>query len=164
MLAWGSPYASFTLPVIGPEKVVVFGDVEAKVRMQAEATGGKLDDIIDEVNMVLFYYPSSGHLKNLAGRTTMYGFLRRWGRELLVKIVTFQQPGPGLQQNEMFTTTYRWLGETNCPVYPIGPLISPGFGDTGLSDVAKQMELACSNNGDEFKTGSKTTESNLLST
>ncbi|KAF8518320.1 UDP-Glycosyltransferase/glycogen phosphorylase [Gautieria morchelliformis] len=162
VLAWGSPYASFTLAVMGPEKFGGFGDVEAKARTQAEATGRKLDDIIDEL-----YHPSSGHLKNLAGLPPMYDY--EW---------VSQEPEPGLPQNEMFTTAYRfacecdgfvsvssaayepksleamraWLGETNRPVYAIGPLIPPGFGDTGLSDVAKQMEFASSNNGDEFDT------------
>jgi hypothetical protein len=45
-----------------------------------------------------------------------------------------------------------WLGETNRPVYPIGPLIPPGFGDTGLSVAAKQMEVLSSKNGAEFQT------------
>jgi hypothetical protein len=45
-----------------------------------------------------------------------------------------------------------WLGETNRPVYAIGPLVPPGFGDTGLSDIAKQMEIASSKNGGEFDT------------
>jgi hypothetical protein len=38
---------------MGPEKFGGFGDVEAKARAQAEATGGKLEDIIDEVSVAL---------------------------------------------------------------------------------------------------------------
>jgi hypothetical protein len=45
-----------------------------------------------------------------------------------------------------------WLGETNRPVYAIGPLIPPGFGDNQLSDTAKQMEIDSSANGGEFQT------------
>ncbi|KAF8459776.1 UDP-Glycosyltransferase/glycogen phosphorylase [Gautieria morchelliformis] len=162
VLAWSAPYASYTLAIAGPEKFGGFGDVEAKARTQAEATGRKLDDIMDEL-----YYPSSGHLKNLAGLPPMYDY--EW---------VCQEPDPGLQLNGIFSAAYRfacecdgfvsvssaayepksleamrtWLGETNRPVYAIGPLIPPGFGDTGLSDVAKRMEFASSNNGDESNT------------
>jgi hypothetical protein len=44
-----------------------------------------------------------------------------------------------------------WLRETNRPVYAIGPLIPPGFGDNQLSDTAKQMEIDSSANGREFQ-------------
>ena len=44
-----------------------------------------------------------------------------------------------------------WLGETNRPVYAIGPLVPPGFGDAGLSDIATQMEIDSSKNGGEFQ-------------
>ena len=37
-------------------------------------------------------------------------------------------------------------------MYAIGPLIPSGFGQNKLSDVAKQMELESSANGDEFQT------------
>ena len=44
-----------------------------------------------------------------------------------------------------------WLAETNRPLYTIGPLVPPGFGDTaGLSTVAKQIELDSSKHGTEF--------------
>ena len=45
-----------------------------------------------------------------------------------------------------------WSGKTNRPVYAIGPLIPPGFGENKLSDVAKKMEMESSTNGDEFQT------------
>jgi hypothetical protein len=44
-----------------------------------------------------------------------------------------------------------WLGETNRPVYAVGPLVPPGFGGTGLSDTAKKMEIDSSNNGGEMQ-------------
>jgi hypothetical protein len=46
----------------------------------------------------------------------------------------------------------KWLGETSRPVYAVGPLLPPGFGDSGLSHAAKQMDIASSQNGGEFQT------------
>lgn len=43
-----------------------------------------------------------------------------------------------------------WLGETNRSVYALGPIVPPGY-VTGLSDIAKQNEVASSNNGGEFE-------------
>ncbi|KAF8515657.1 hypothetical protein JB92DRAFT_2829592 [Gautieria morchelliformis] len=40
-----------------------------------------------------------------------------------------------------------WLAKTNCPVYAVGPLIPPGFGEFALSDAAKQLDIASSTNG-----------------
>ena len=40
----------------------------------------------------------------------------------------------------------------NRPLYAIGPLIPPGFGENKLSDVAKEMEMGLSTNGGEFQT------------
>ena len=45
-----------------------------------------------------------------------------------------------------------WIAETNRPLYAIGPLIPPGFGENKLSDVAKKMEVESSTNGNEFQT------------
>ena len=45
-----------------------------------------------------------------------------------------------------------WLAETNRPLYAIGPLIPTGYGDaSGLSSVAKQMEIDSSTNGGEVQ-------------
>ena len=45
-----------------------------------------------------------------------------------------------------------WLAETNRPLYTIGPLVPPGFGDmAGLSAVAKQMEFKSTKNGGEVQ-------------
>ncbi|KAF8479891.1 UDP-Glycosyltransferase/glycogen phosphorylase [Gautieria morchelliformis] len=163
VFAWGSTYASFTLFMMGPEIFGGFGDVPAKARMQAEATGRKLEDIVNEL-----YNPSNGNLVNVPGLPAMYDY--EWvpqGRTLT----------PGLDVNELYSSAYKfacecdgfvsvssatyeaksleamrtWLGETNRPVYAIGPLVPPGFGDTGLSDVAKQMEGLSSKNGAEFR-------------
>ncbi|KAF8496302.1 hypothetical protein JB92DRAFT_2834644 [Gautieria morchelliformis] len=53
VLAWGSPYDYFTLTIMGLEKLGGFGHGEAKACTQAEVTRRKLDDSMDEVNMVL---------------------------------------------------------------------------------------------------------------
>ena len=45
-----------------------------------------------------------------------------------------------------------WIAKTNRPLYAIGPLIPPGFGENKLSDVAKKMEVESSTNGNEFQT------------
>ena len=44
-----------------------------------------------------------------------------------------------------------WLGESNQSMYALGPLVPPGFIGTGLSDVAKQSDIASSDNGEECK-------------
>ena len=46
-----------------------------------------------------------------------------------------------------------WLAETNRPLYTIGPLVPPGFGDAaGLSTIAKQKEIDSLKNGSDFQT------------
>jgi hypothetical protein len=44
-----------------------------------------------------------------------------------------------------------WLAETNRQMYAVGPLVPPGFGDRGLSDAAKQIEIDSSAKGGEFQ-------------
>ena len=46
---------------MGPEEFGGFGDVENKARVQAEATGRKLEEVIDEVSLH-FSYPAHGYL------------------------------------------------------------------------------------------------------
>jgi hypothetical protein len=40
------------LHMSGPEKFGGFGDVQTKARVQAEATGRKLEDVIDDVGLL----------------------------------------------------------------------------------------------------------------
>ena len=40
----------------------------------------------------------------------------------------------------------------HCTLYATGPLILPGFGDNKLFDAAKQMEMECPPNGNEYQT------------
>ncbi|KAF8508322.1 hypothetical protein JB92DRAFT_2832415 [Gautieria morchelliformis] len=134
VLAWGSPYASFTLTVMGPEKLGRFGHVEAKACTQAEVTRRKLDDSMDEVNMVLVCVALQ--LEQIA---------------LLLVSPIKRTP----EEFRWITANNRDFYKMKClpprTVYAIGPLTPPGFGDIRLSILAKQMEFACSNNGDEFK-------------
>ena len=44
-----------------------------------------------------------------------------------------------------------WLGKTNRPLYAIGPLVPSGSRATGLSDMAKKMEVKSSKNGGEIQ-------------
>lgn len=44
-----------------------------------------------------------------------------------------------------------WLGETNRPVYAVGPLVPPGFGGTGQSERSKQMDVGSSHNGRDIQ-------------
>ena len=55
-------------------------------------------------------------------------------------------------ESESLHALRSWLAETSRPVYTIGPLVPPGFGDAaGLSSVAKQKEIDSSKNGGEFQ-------------
>ena len=49
VFTWSTTFAAFGLHVMGPEKLGGFGDVATKAQIQAEATGRKLEDVIDEV-------------------------------------------------------------------------------------------------------------------
>ena len=49
IFTWSTTSAAFALHVMGPEKLGGFGDVATKAHIQAEATGRKLEDVIDEV-------------------------------------------------------------------------------------------------------------------
>ena len=56
-------------------------------------------------------------------------------------------------ESESLDAMRSWLAETNRPVYAVGPLVPPGYGDAaGLSPVAKKMEIDSSKNGTEFQT------------
>ena len=52
IFAWSATFALFALHVMGPEKLGGFGDVATKARIQAEATGRKLEDVIYEVGRI----------------------------------------------------------------------------------------------------------------
>ena len=44
-----SLYAAPTIRIFGPEKLGGFGNTQAKARIQIEATGRKMEDVLDEV-------------------------------------------------------------------------------------------------------------------
>ena len=46
---WDTGYAASSLKMLAPEKYGGFGDVETKARIEAEATGRNVEDVIDEV-------------------------------------------------------------------------------------------------------------------
>jgi hypothetical protein len=49
VLAWNAGYAPSTLRIIAPEKYGGFGDVKTKAKVEAEATGRNVEEIIDKV-------------------------------------------------------------------------------------------------------------------
>ena len=50
-------------------------------------------------------------------------------------------------ERETLEAMRAWFGETNRPVYAVGPLAYPGFSNSELSDIAKQKEIDASDNG-----------------
>ncbi|KAF8519861.1 hypothetical protein JB92DRAFT_2897379 [Gautieria morchelliformis] len=160
--AWVASYPAPMLRIFGPEELGGFGDVPTKARTQAEATGRQLEDVMGEL-----YNPSSGSLVNVPGWPLVYDY----------EFVS-QERTPGVPITETFRAAYifasecdgfvsifnanyesigldatrMWLAKTNRPVYAVGPLIPPGFGDFALSDAAKQLDIASSTNGGEFQT------------
>ncbi|KAF8497364.1 hypothetical protein JB92DRAFT_2834433 [Gautieria morchelliformis] len=130
-------------------------------RLKLLVTGRKLDDIIYEANMVLVDVALQleqiglGHLMNFAGLPPMYNYEWVSWEIFLGLSAAYKRKSLKLCADGLGRPTVQ---------FAIGLLIPPGLGDTGLSDTEKQMEFACSNNGDEFTIGSKAMESNLLST
>jgi len=160
---WDSSYASTSLRIMAPEEFGGFGDTESQARGQAEMTGRKFEDVLNEL-----YHPTIGKVVNVPGLPPMYDY--EWHP---------QEPTPEHDQNNLFTTAYtfaqdcdgflcvssatyeaeslgamrRWLGKTNRSLYAIGPLVPPGFGQAeGMSSAAKQMDIDSSKNGTEFQT------------
>ena len=88
------------------------------------------------LSLIIFtYYPPCHHgFRSFAGECD--GFVS-------ASSAAFEQKSLGAMRT--------WLGETDCPVYAVGPLMPPGFGGSGLSETAKQMEIDSSNKSGEFQ-------------
>jgi hypothetical protein len=128
VFAWGSTYASYTLFIMGPEKFGGFGDVSAKARTQAEATGRNIEDIVDEVrslcpgsvgtetfcsfSYIIYQMAAWWMWLDCPQCTTMNGFPRGYGpqppTQSVLKVLNFHQRTliPGFDQNQLFISAY----------------------------------------------------------
>ncbi|KAF8575272.1 glycosyltransferase family 1 protein [Ramaria rubella] len=167
VFAWQSGSASSALQSMAPESFGGFGDISAKARAQAEATGRQFEEIIRS-RLLRMYHPAGGKLMSIPGVPTMYDYemmpqevrsvycnLGRCNFDCLPAL-SFAEECDGFisaslsYEAESLNATRSWLSETNRSLYVVGPLMPPGVGDVGLSYSSKKAEVALSENGDEF--------------
>ncbi|KAF8572743.1 glycosyltransferase family 1 protein [Ramaria rubella] len=166
--AWQSTYSSAVLRIMGPEQLGGMGDVAAKARAQADATGGDVKAIASQL-----YRPNEGKLVTVSGIPAMYDYEfspQAWqfhatsfnvqAGEDALKDFLFGNAYKFAQECDGFlavsSTVYEpesldgmrsWLSETNRSIYAIGPLTPPD----SLSESSKKLEMEASVNGDEFQ-------------
>ncbi|KAF8583175.1 glycosyltransferase family 1 protein [Ramaria rubella] len=153
--AWQSAYSSAVLRIMGPEKLGGMGDVAAKARARADATGGDVKAIASQL-----YRPSEGKLVTVSGIPAMYDydawavipnfitdFLTFCCLRLAQECDGFLAVSSTVYEPESLDGMRTWLSETNRSIYPIGPLTPPD----SLSESSKKQEIEASANGDEFQ-------------
>lgn len=162
VLAWDSGAAFATLRLFGPEELGGLGDLPAKANLLAEATGRDIREVIHELSN-----PTKGELVVLPGMPIQYDY--EWfpqapanpvhADDLHIAAYRFITQCDGVictssssYEPESIDALRKWLADSgNRELYIIGPLVPPGVGrvGVGLSDSAKSLELAGSENGND---------------